>query len=304
MGEPQPLRLSGSGVHSGQQGELRISLRPGLAQNPTFTQNPGITENTMEAGPKFHFPDFPAMQIGDLGRLSRRAQRATILFGAGTLGTPEHLLAALLFFSDQPLDIHCNISELPGLDGSALSFREILAQLAPQCASKPMWKEYPCGLHWDHDWGYGHLRVRPAPKFRVRYTLDRLSLRQSFLLEDPIVAWREILPARSFVFYREWEQALSAGLMQGAGLESGLLLAESETEHTTLLADHGDWQGGPFPLLNQTGWRMQDEPVKHKILDLLGDLALAGLALPKLDIEIRNGGHSVHHLLLEKLSLN
>ena len=46
---------------------------------------------------------------------------------------------------------------------------------------------------------------------------------------------------------------------------------------------------------------MEQEPVRHKILDLLGDLALIGLALPRLRLEIRNGGHALNHLLLEQL---
>ncbi len=252
------------------------------------------------------------MEIGDLGKLSRRANRATVLykdaihpeFECPSISTSEHLLAALLFFADQPLDIHCDVSELPGLDGSALGFRDALSQLTPQRAVEPSWREYPCPLHWEHHWSYGYVRVQPATNFRIRYILDRAPLHQNFLLDDPQVAWNEVLPARSFAFHREWEQALTVGQMLGAGLDSGLLLAESEAEHQALLSRHSDWQGGAFPLLNHRHWRMEDEPVKHKILDVMGDLALAGLALPKLDIEIRNGGHWTNHLLLEKLSLN
>ncbi len=252
------------------------------------------------------------MEIGELGKLSRRANRATVLykeaihseFESPFISTPEHLLATLLFFADQPFDIQCDVSELPGLDGSALGFREVLAQLSPQCAVEPRWREYPSDLHWNHHWSYGHVRVQPAANFRIRYILDRAPLHQNFLLDDPQVAWSDILPARSFAYHREWEQALTVGQMLGAGLDSGLLLAESEAEHQALLSRHSDWQGGAFPLLNQLHWRMEDEPAKHKILDVLGDLALAGLALPKLDIEIRNGGHWTNHMLLDKLSLN
>jgi hypothetical protein len=98
--------------------------------------------------------------------------------------------------------------------------------------------------------------------------------------------------------------------MAGAGADSGLLLAETEEEHASLLRAHHAWRGGPFPLLNQPAWRMDNEPVKHKILDLLGDLALigpggpgspSGPALPALDIEIRNGGHWTNHLLIDQI---
>jgi hypothetical protein len=89
--------------------------------------------------------------------------------------------------------------------------------------------------------------------------------------------------------------------MAGAGRDSGLLLAGSLAEYRDLLALNPGWEGGPYPLLNHPAWRMPDEPVKHKILDLLGDLALNGLALPRAAIEVRNGGHPAHHRLLARL---
>ena len=217
---------------------------------------------------------------------------------------PEHLLAALLFFPDLPLDIHCEGEELPILDGSALPIRDAISSLAAERAAVPAWDEYPCDLAWEHHWAYGHIRVRPAPSLRVRYDLDRPPLRQTYVLDGPESAWREILPARTFLFHREWlESAVpGSGLLAGAQSDSGLLLAESQAEHGDLLAAHPEWLGGPYPLLNQRAWRMENEPVKHKILDLLGDLALLDLRLPGLEIEVRNGGHHVNHLLLEKLS--
>jgi UDP-3-O-acyl-N-acetylglucosamine deacetylase len=126
-------------------------------------------------------------------------------------------------------------------------------------------------------------------------------LRQSFVLAAAAAAWDEILPARSFAFHAEWRAALSAGLMAGAGIDSGLLLAASEAEYRAVSASHPEWPRGPYPLLNQSAWRFPDEPVKHKILDLLGDLALNGLALPRASIEVRNGGHAAHHRLLARL---
>jgi UDP-3-O-acyl-N-acetylglucosamine deacetylase len=234
--------------------------------------------------------------------LPRQAERSTRLdSGESAIATPEHLLAALLFHASLPVDILCDAAELPGLDGSALPFREALAALDPAAASSPGWREYATDLEWEYHWSYGHIRVRPAAGFRLHWELDRLPLRQTFRLEDPVSAYREILPARTFAFHREWRQASAAGLMAGADEDSGLLLAESEAEYREVLGGFPSWPGGPYPLLNQPAWRMDDEPVKHKILDLLGDLALAGLALPKAEIEIRNGGHAVNHLLVDRL---
>ena len=302
--------LAGPGVHGGRPCRLEMRIR-----------------NAGAAFPEFSFPALPGpVSIGDLARLPRLSRRATVLglpgapetlapaspsadqgyparYGSppAAVETPEHLLAALLFFSEVPLSIRADAAELPGLDGSALPFREALARLAPEAARAPAWREYPCGLAWEDRWADGYLRIRPAPGFRVRYELDRGPLRQACVLEDPAAAWSGILPARTFAFHDEWLAASAAGLMAGAGRESGLLLARSEAEHRALLARHPDWEGAPYPLLNLPAWRMPDEPVRHKILDLLGDLALRDLALPRASIEIRNGGHASHHRLLARL---
>ncbi|MEO7424055.1 MAG: UDP-3-O-acyl-N-acetylglucosamine deacetylase [Fibrobacteria bacterium] len=284
-----PCILAGRGLHSGLPARLRFSLREALREPPG-------------GGPRFIFPGNAPLPADRLGTLARHAERSTRL-GAGesSIGTPEHLLAALLFHADLPVDIACDAAELPGLDGSALPFREALAGMDPTAASTPLWREYAADLDWEYHWSYGHIRVRPAAGFRLLWELDRSPLRQSFHLEDPATAYREILPARTFAFHREWRQATAGGLMAGADEDSGLLLAESETEYREVLRGFPGWSGGPFPLLNKLAWRMAEEPVKHKILDLLGDLALAGLALPKAEIEIRNGGHAVNHLLVDRL---
>jgi len=285
---PGPEILAGAGVHSGRHCRLEIGLR---------------AADTHSGGPVFSFPGFPGQQtVDDLGRLPRTARWATVLGNVpATVATPEHLLAALLFFAEEPISLRADAPELPGLDGSALPYREALARQAPSAARMPAWREYPCALAWEDSWEDGHLSIRPADRFRVRYVLERGPLRQAFGLDDAATAWSEILPARTFTFNGEWRAALAAGLMAGAGRDSGLLLAASEAEYREVLSLHPQWEGGGYPLLNQPAWRMPDEPVKHKILDLLGDLALNGLALPRAEIEVRNGGHSAHHRLLARL---
>ncbi len=317
MRSPIESRLSGPGLHDGLPARLTLSLRPESGQPDS-------------RGLRFLLPGAGELTLKDLGGMAREAPRSTVLRRPGAeppgaaaqgipasapalLKTPEHLLASLLFFSGLPLDIACDAAELPGLDGSALPYREALSRLAPERGVRPSWIEYPSNLAWEYPWSYGWMRVRPAARFRVRFELDRPPLRQVFVLEDAATAWSEILPARTFAFHREWLQASSQGLMAGAGADSGLLLAETGEEHASLLRAHPAWRGGPFPLLNQPAWRMENEPVKHKILDLLGDLALigsggpkgmgypAGPALPALDIEIRNGGHWTNHLLIDQI---
>lgn len=299
MESPSRTALNGLGLHGGIVSRVEFSLRAADVEG-------GMRQDAaadMKSGPRLRFAGSGYLKPREMGGLPRSADRATRLMGDGfSIRTPEHMLAALLFFSDLPLDVECDGAEPPILDGSALPFREALSSLAPERASRPVWREYPCRLEWEHDWGRGHIRVRPSDRFRVRFELDVPPFRQSFQVGDAATAWREVLPARTFSLHREWRGAVSRGLMAGARWDSGLLLADSEEEHGELLRLHPEWPGGPYPLLNRPGWRMEAELAKHKILDVLGDLALADLALPALDVDIRNGGHWINHMLMDRLS--
>ena len=294
------VKLEGQCLHGGQNSTLQFSKK--LA---------GLE-------PHFYFPGFAnALTISDLKQFSRSSLRSTILtHHAQTIRTPEHLLAALLFFSDESVNVFCNTSELPGLDGSALLYRKALVNLFPQVGLAPKWKEYPTTLNWSKSWEQGFIEVSEAEHFSVTYTFNRGPIHESFYLDSPAVAWQEILPARTFIFYSDWREGLSRGLLQGADMNSGLLLAETEFEFKHVLKQYpqltkmeleknqNETCVPSFPLLNQMNFRMSQELVKHKILDLLGDLAILGLALPKLQIKIQNGGHAIHHVLLEKLLRN
>jgi UDP-3-O-[3-hydroxymyristoyl] N-acetylglucosamine deacetylase/3-hydroxyacyl-[acyl-carrier-protein] dehydratase len=289
--------LEGVGVHTGAPCRLELRRRDGDGGGIRFFA-PGSSE---------------ALSPLDIAAAGRRAAYSTVLEG-GTwiIRTPEHLLAALLFFSGCPLDVQWDGPELPIFDGSALVFRGALSRLFPDRAGAPAWIERESDLRWEDEWDGGHLRVRPAERFSAVCILERGPLREKAVLASPGQAWNEVLPARTFLFHGEWERLRgpgsgpdgeggSGGMLRGATAEAGLLLAETPELHARALADHPEWRGGPFPLLNQPAWRMSGEAARHKLLDLLGDLALAGLWLPRIEVEIRNGGHAAHHRLVEKV---
>ncbi len=281
------LEVRGRGIHTGSSSVLRVHRR----------EEDG-------AGLRFYWPGSPSPLLPeDMGALSRRVSRSTRLdSGNISIRTPEHLLAAALLFADAPLDVHCDAEEPPGLDGSAIPFFEAMARAVPEAAERPAWREYSSRLVWRHAGPEGVLSAEPAPSFSVEYELDRPPLRQRFVLSDPAAAVPEILPARTFIFLREWEAAQrDPELLRGGGMESGLLYAETPEEFAAARAAHPEFQGNIFPLLHPESERRDQEAVKHKILDLLGDLALLDLALPRLRLRIRNGGHALNHLLLERL---
>ncbi len=226
------------------------------------------------------------------------------------LDTPEHLLAVLLLYPEAPIDIFCEGDEIPFMDGSALPFLSAVKSMLGGDAGNPGrqfgWRQYSCDLQWELFWDGGSMRVAPAPTFQVSYLLRREGIEQAAELDNPDHFQERIAPARSFLFLSEWENAEShAGgpRWNGADWNSGLLLAESPERY-----DRSREQGRPpaevagsYPMLNATEWRVPDELACHKILDLLGDLALLDLSLPRLRIEVVNGGHYQNHQLIARI---
>ena len=198
--------------------------------------------------------------------------------------------------------------EPPGLDGSALPFFNTMKKLIEslsEITAVPGFREYDSDLNWEYEGPEGRIKTTSSDSFSVDYEWSKSGLNQRFLLKDATTAVNEILPARTFIHYPDWLAAKDSGsVLAGVDSDSGLLLAESSQEFEIALKNHPELMGEIFPLLHPKSFRMDGEPVRHKILDLMGDLALLGLALPRLHIEIRNGGHALNHLLLEQLLLN
>jgi UDP-3-O-acyl-N-acetylglucosamine deacetylase len=292
-------------------------------------------------GLRFIFPGFnEPLTARDFATLTRRAHRATILthpVSGAVIRTPEHLLAAALFFADEPLNIICDADEIPGLDGSAKPWFDLLTtpilpspsgrggggEGSPKASTpsprtsneireggedfppnKPACRQYDTDLKWFYSGREGTLHAEPASRFSVRYSLERGEVNETFELADASDAPTEVLPARTFIFWSDWQalrNAHNAALLGGVDAESGLLLAESAEEFARALTNFPENAGNTFPLLHPRKTRFPDEAARHKVLDLLGDLALHGLALPKLHLTIKNGGHALNHLLLDAL---
>jgi UDP-3-O-acyl-N-acetylglucosamine deacetylase len=259
-------------------------------------------------GLRFGWPGFDGpLTARDLPGLRRSARRATELENraGGTIRTPEHLLAAALFFSDAPLDILCDTAEPPGLDGSALPFFRLFADAS---SASPRAREYDSDVDWEYSGPEGFLRARPDTHFSVQYVWEDGEVREEFMLESAGDAVEAVLPARTFIAWRDWEKltaapagSSAANLLGGAGAESGLLVASCLPEFEKAQQSLPESRGKAFPLIHPESFRFEGELARHKVLDLLGDLALNGLALPRLRLNIRNGGHALNHLLLDRL---
>lgn len=203
-------------------------------------------------------------------------RRATVLgSGATRLSTVEHLLSALFGMGIDNAAIDVEGEEIPVMDGSSLGFAQAIAAAGTTTLSEPKRRYVPAAPSYFRD-GDKVLVVLPAVEFRIKVAVA---------FEKPIGAQffdgevtperyvREIAPARTFAFAHEIEALQAAGLARGGSLENAVVFRPD----------------GPM-----TALRFEDEPVRHKALDLVGDFALLG-AWPQAEIIAIKGGHMLHH---------
>lgn len=218
--------------------------------------------------------------------LDRKVLRTTIINSPlGSISSPEHLAPVFLLWNTSSFDVHLGSPEVPLLDGSALPWFHALLRLGqtPQPLSF-----YNASIHDSWEYSNGYVKIEPAETFEVEYSLSRQGYSDSAFIS--VYSGEDLYPifsARTFIFQDDFEKAKKAGLLSGVNDGSGLLLRINSSNNLEVLS------GGAL--------RHPQEPVFHKILDLIGDLTLHCTFLPKLRISIHNGGHLVHHQILERL---
>jgi UDP-3-O-[3-hydroxymyristoyl] N-acetylglucosamine deacetylase len=201
--------------------------------------------------------------------------RATVLGrGETRISTVEHLLSALNGMGVANATIVVDGPEIPVADGSARTFVDAIAAVGISTQSAPRRRFIPTEPRAFRD-GDKLLIVLPAPSFRVRMTIDfpaPIGVQHRELEVTPESYASEIAPDRTFAYRHEVEALLQRGLAQGGTLDNAVVF---------------DVDGPMAPL------RHPDEPVRHKILDLIGDFALLG-AYPQCEVIAFKSGHKLH----------
>ena len=205
--------------------------------------------------------------------------------GDATVSTVEHLLAACYGLGIDNARVVVEGPELPVMDGSAASFVYLIrsAGIFEQPDRRRILRfRRPVEVRDGDRW----IRVEPARDFRISYAIDfehPAIGRQEFHVDgwDPVQFEREIAGARTFGFLRDVRALWDAGFAKGGSFEN-----------TVVLGDDGPLNGG--------GLRWPDEFVRHKVLDLYGDLALLGTAIQG-HIRVERGGHSMHLALVSAI---
>ena len=198
--------------------------------------------------------------------------------------TIEHLLAALYALEVDDVDIYLDGEELPILDGSALPYTESLLNVGFSPTGKELMTYHlpnPIGLSE----GSRAIVALPSQTLRVSYTIDYTGtpLRTEFVgLEiTPETFERELAPARTFCLEKEIQALKKAGLAQGGSLDNALVIGETS-------------------IINESGLRVERECVRHKVVDLLGDLALTEKRVCAHYV-VTCGGHALHARLIDRI---
>jgi UDP-3-O-[3-hydroxymyristoyl] N-acetylglucosamine deacetylase len=205
---------------------------------------------------------------------------STVLASDGVrVATVEHLLAALHVRGIwSGLLIEVDGDELPILDGSAAPWDEALAALGPFPATAA---PFPASTEAEaHQPGGAVARLRAGPRrIEAAVRFDHPAVGRQTWTGGPD-AWPDLLPARTFGFAAEAEALRAAGLARGAGPENAIVFGDD----------------GPLQPL-----RFPDEPVRHKALDALGDLYLAGRPFDG-TLRVERAGHDLHVRLVRMLT--
>ena len=258
------VSIEGVGLHSGKI--ARVTLSPAPADTGIVFRARGSSE-----------------------RIPARAESVVNSHYATTVGingtriqTVEHLMAAVVGLGIDNLDIEVDGPEIPALDGSAKPFVALLtlAGRAQQSARlRPL--TLPCALRVGSAGRW--MQIVPAETLRITYTLDN----EHPAIGTQVLSWtptersfiEEFAPARTYGFLKDLGLMRKNGLARGGSLDNAIVLGNRGA---------------------LTGLRYRDEFVRHKMLDLLGDLALLGRPL-QAHVIARNGGHALNLELVQTI---
>jgi UDP-3-O-[3-hydroxymyristoyl] N-acetylglucosamine deacetylase len=253
-----------------------IGLHSGMATRVTISPSARDTGLVFQArGGKIKVPALVDTVVD--------STNATTLGVNGTrIRMVEHLMAALAGLGLDNAHVEVDGGEVPAADGSSEPFVALLraaGRVTLEAWRRPLVVTHPLRVGDDSRW----LEVVPSDAFRISYTLDHrhpavgTQVMEYTPSEDGFV--RDLAPARTYGFLHDVTALRDRGLALGGSLDNAIVIGE----------------GGPLNPL-----RFRDEFVRHKVLDLVGDLALLGRPLIG-HVSGRNGGHALNAELVSAI---
>jgi UDP-3-O-[3-hydroxymyristoyl] N-acetylglucosamine deacetylase len=263
----KPIATKGVGLHTGVEVNLRLVPAP------------------PDTGYVFIRTDLDDFEIPASVEFVSHCSYATTLMRKGvTLSTVEHLLAALRGAGVDNAFIEVDNLELPIMDGSSEDFVDLIESSGLIEQNEPR-KALLVREKIEVVEKNRRMSVEPSDNYEIDCLIDfphpLIGEQRYFITIDDFAFNREIAAARTFGFTAEIEALRKANLIQGGSLDNAIVLTNEG-------------------MLNQTPLRFKDEFVRHKILDIVGDLALIGLPLLA-RVTAERSGHIIHAAMMSKL---
>jgi len=223
------------------------------------------------------------IRLNDGGFSASETRRSIIGSGAQSVQTIEHIMAALWALEIDNIQIDIKGKELPALDGSAKGFIDAIKNAGIK-EQDSMRREIKINEEEEVKDGDASIIILPSNTFEVSYFIDydvRSIKTETFSMSlDKDSFTREIAPARTFCLKKEAEILLKAGLGKGADCNNTLVMDEDGPAGTSL--------------------RFSNEPVRHKILDLVGDLYMLGRPVVG-EVIAKRSGHALNGKMVQLL---
>ncbi|MDB5119210.1 MAG: bifunctional UDP-3-O-[3-hydroxymyristoyl] N-acetylglucosamine deacetylase/3-hydroxyacyl-ACP [Sphingobacteriales bacterium] len=287
------VTVSGVGLHTGQP------------VNMTFKPAP---ENH---GYKFRRIDVPGQPIidADVDNVTDTSRGTTISQNGASVSTVEHVLASLVGLEVDNVLIELDGPETPIMDGSSIMFLDALEHVGFKDQEAD--REYytiPYNIHYTEPDRKVEMVAMPLDDYRFTCMIDYNSPvlgSQHAAITTLSEFKKEIASCRTFCFLHELEMLLEHNLIKGGDLNNAIVVVDKEVNrdelrHLAKIFNRDDIDVAKEGILNNIELRHQNEPARHKLLDMIGDLALVGVPL-KGHIMAARPGHAANVAFAKKI---
>ncbi len=289
----EEVTISGAGIHTGKSVTMRIKPAPG---------HHGIQFQRVD------LPNQPTIRA-DVDNVVDTNRSTTIEANGGRVGTIEHLMAALTGMEIDNALIEINAEEVPILDGSAGEFIELLdkAGVSKQKEEKVYYKLHH-NISLEDPAKKVEMVALPYNGYRINTLIDFNSQvlgTQHADLKSLADFKTEIASCRTFCFFHELEALVNNNLIKGGDINNAIVVVdkqvdEEQVKRISKVFHKTDVKVSEAGILNNLTLRFPNEPARHKLLDVVGDLSLVGYPF-KAHIIANRPGHSTNIKFAKKI---
>lgn len=287
------VTVSGVGLHTGQP--VNMTFKP-AAENHGY---------------KFSRVDLPGRPIidADVDNVTDTSRGTTISQNGASVSTVEHVLASLVGLEVDNVLIELDGPETPIMDGSSILFLDALEKVGfkDQDADREYYT-IPYNIHYTEPDRKVEMVAMPLDDYRFTCMIDYNSPvlgSQHAAITTLSEFKKEIASCRTFCFLHELEMLLEHNLIKGGDLNNAIVVVDKEVskdelKHLAKIFNRDDIDVAKEGILNNIELRHQNEPARHKLLDMIGDLALVGVPL-KGHIMAARPGHAANVAFAKKI---